>query len=263
MVKQLVMLFLFFILIYIGAYFFQRSFIYFPTTQKPNPENFNANDMQVVTIPVTDKISLNSWYKPSLDKKATILYLHGNGGHIGYRMSLVRYFLSSGFGVLLLEYRGYGGNPGKASESGFYQDGRAAIHFLQQKGVQEKHIVLYGESLGTGVATKMAKEYSVCSLILQSPYTSLSDLARYHYFWLPMSLIDKYDSLSRMQKIKVPVLMLHGKFDSIVPYSQGLTLFNAANQPKKWIEFSTKGHHNLWSARFANEVIHFINLYCS
>ncbi|CAM3050233.1 Bem46 protein [Legionella steigerwaltii] len=260
--KQLLLLLFILILIFIASYLLQRSFIYFPSPELPTPNVFHAEDMQVIKIPVADGLTLSSWYKPSKDKKPTILYLHGNAGHIGYRMYLVRQFLSEGFGVLLLEYRGYGGNPGKPTESGLYQDARAAMKFLQQQGIQENNIVLYGESLGTGVATQMATEFPVCALVLQSPYTSLTALARFHYPWLPLPLIDKYDSLSRIQKIHIPVLMLHGKLDEIVPYDQGVALFNHANQPKKWIEFPDKGHQDLWNPHFAHTVMDFISSYC-
>ena len=218
--------------------------------------------MQLIKIPVADDLTLSSWYKPPANNMPVILYLHGNAGHIGYRMYLARHFLAAGFGVLLLEYRGYGGNPGKPTESGLYEDGRAAIHFLQH-GIQENQIVLYGESLGTGIATQLATEFSVCSVVLQSPYTSFTALARYHYFWLPIPVLDKYDSLSRIQKIHVPILMLHGKLDDVVPYSQGLALFSQANQHKKWVEYPTKGHHDLWDTNFAHTVINFINDYCT
>lgn len=240
----------------------QRALIYFPSLEKPNPQKFHAEDMQVIQIPVADMLILSSWYKPPWDKKPVILYLHGNAGHIGHRMRLIRQFIDAGFGVLLLEYRGYGGNPGTPTESGFYQDGRAAMQFLQQRGIRDNKIVLYGESLGTGVATQLAAEFSVCALVLQSPYTTLTALARYHYSWLPLPVLDKYDSLSRIQKIHAPLLVLHGKLDNLVPYTQGLTLFDLANQPKKWYEFPTKGHHDLWDSQFASIVISFINEYC-
>ncbi|MCW8444452.1 alpha/beta fold hydrolase [Fluoribacter gormanii] len=262
MQKQWLLVLILFILIATVAYFWQRYFIYFPSSEKPNLQDFQAEDMQIIKIPVVNGLTLSSWYKPPVDKKPVILYLHGNAGHIGYRMPLVRQFLSEGFGVLLLEYRGYGGNSGKPTESGLYQDARAAMQFLQQRGIEGKNIVLYGESLGTGVATQMAIEFPVCALVLQSPYTSLTALARFHYSWLPMPMIDRYDSLSRIQKIHVPILMLHGKLDEVVPYNQGLALFNQANQPKEWIEFSDKGHQNLWNAHFAQAVVHFINVYC-
>ncbi|KTD10953.1 Alpha/beta hydrolase family protein [Legionella gratiana] len=261
--KQFFLLLFLILLIFVIAYFLQRHFIYFPAIEKPNPQDFQAQDMQVIQIHVTDELTLSSWYKPPMDKKPTILYLHGNAGHIGYRMYLARQFISAGFGVLLLEYRGYGGNPGSPTELGFYQDGRAAMQFLRQQGIQENNIVLYGESLGTGVATQLATEFSICALVLQSPFSSLTALARYHYFWLPIPVIDKYDSLSRIQKIQAPILIVHGQLDEIVPYTQGLTLFHFANQPKKWLEFPDKGHHNLWDAHFADVVIHFIHAYCN
>lgn len=261
--KQFLFLLLLILFILIVVYFLQRRLVYFPDSEKPNPQGFHAQDMQVIQIHVADGLTLNSWYKPPMDKKPTVLYLHGNAGNIGSRMYLVRQFLSAGFGVFLLEYRGYGGNPGSPTELGFYQDGRAAIQFLRQQGIPEHNVVLYGESLGTGVATQLATEYPICALILQSPYTSLTALARYHYFWLPIPLMDKYDSLSRIKKIHVPILMLHGQLDEVVPYSQGLTLFHMANQPKQWIKFPDKGHHNLWNEHFAQEVIHFIQSSCS
>ncbi|WP_454780468.1 alpha/beta hydrolase [Legionella sp. WA2022007384] len=262
MLKQWLLGLFLVILIVTVAYFWQRYFIYFPSAEEPKLQDFQAEDMQIIKIPVADGLTLSSWYKPPLDTKPIIVYLHGNAGHIGYRMPLVRQFLSQGFGVLLLEYRGYGGNPGKPTESGLYKDARAAMQFLQRQGIKGNNIVLYGESLGTGVATQMATEFPVCALVLQSPYTSLTALARYHYSWIPMPMIDKYDSLSRIQKIHVPILMLHGKLDGVVPYNQGLTLFHQANQPKEWIEFSDKGHQNLWNDQFAETVIHFIHAYC-
>lgn len=261
MLKQLLLVVFLLILALLITYSLQRSFIYYPSAETPNREDFHAQDMQVIKIPVADGLTLNAWYKPSVAHKPVILYLHGNSGHIGYRMHLARQFLSAGFGILLLEYRGYGGNPGKPTESGLYEDGRAAMRFLQHED-QHQQIVLYGESLGTGVATQLATEFPSCALVLQSAYTSLTALARYHYPWLPLPLMDKYDSLSRIQEIHAPILMLHGKLDEVVPYSQGLMLFNLANQPKQWVEFPTKGHHDLWSDHFIHTVIHFINSYC-
>lgn len=261
--KQLLLLLFIISLFFIVAYYSQRHFIYFPASETPNPKDFGAEDMQVIQLPSAKGVTLTSWYKPTENKKPTILYMHGNAGHIGYRMYLARQFLSEGYGVLLLEYRGYGGNPGKPTEAGLYQDARAAVHFLKEQGVPEDHIVFYGESLGTGVATKMATEFSACALVLQSPFTSFTDLARFHYPWIILPVIDKYDSLSRIQQIHVPVLMLHGHLDRIVPYDQGLDLFNQANQPKQWVELKYKGHLDLWNPEFAQKVMDFIQNYCS
>lgn len=261
-IKQVLLLSCFiYILLLVLGYLLQRHFIYFPSKVMPDRKTFHAEDMQVISLLTPDHLRLQAWYKPAQHNQPTLLYLHGNAGHIGYRIFLTRQFLSKGLGVLLLEYRGYGGNPGSPTEAGLYEDGRAGIHFLQQQHV--KKIVLFGESLGTGVATKLATEFQTCALVLQSPYTSFTALSRYHYPFLPIPIRDKYDSLKRISSIHVPLLILHGKQDTIVPYSQGQTLFQHANEPKEWVTFEHKGHHDLWDADFARQIILFIEKHCS
>ncbi len=250
------------ILIILGAYLLQRNFIYFPSNEQPDRKVYHAEDMQQIGIITADNLVLNAWYKPAEHNKQTILYLHGNAGHIGHRMYLARQFLAEGFGVLLMDYRGYGGNKGHPTELGLYEDGRAAFNFLLNQNINPKHIVLYGESLGTGVATELARENKVCALVLQSPYTHFTALARFHYPWVLLPLRDKFDSLSRMKQITSPILFLHGEQDVVVPYIQGRTLFEAANEPKQWIGFSDKGHNDLWNEQFTTEVTKFINKNC-
>ncbi len=262
MFKPFLILVLLIGVLFIAVYSFQRHFIYFPASDKPSLRDFNALDMQIIQIPVAKGLVLDSWYKPPQNHQPVILYLHGNAGHIGYRMYLARHFISAGLGILLLEYRGYGGNRGRPAEKGLYEDGRAAMRFLKQQGIPEKSIILYGESLGTGIATQLATEFSVCSVILQSPYASFTALARYHYWGLPIPVLDKYDSLSKIAKIHSPLLILHGKLDIIVPYPQGEILFNFANEPKKLIKFPNKGHNDLWDEHFASIVINFITKHC-
>ncbi|MBL7481838.1 alpha/beta hydrolase [Legionella bononiensis] len=244
-------------------YVFQRNLIYFPDRHIPNLKKFHAQDMVLVTIHTADNLKLKSWYKPADKNQPTILYLHGNAGHIGYRMPLARQFLDSGIGLLLLEYRGYGGNIGSPTEQGFYKDGEAAVHYLLKQGIAPQKIVLFGESLGTGVATKIANQHQFCAIILQSPFTSLVNLSRYHYPWLFISPWDKYNSLKRITKINAPLLVLHGTRDQIVPYSEGLKLFNEALEPKKMHTLQGYDHNNLWSSPgFSQEIIHFIYEYC-
>lgn len=258
---------LFFIVIiaalFLLLYIFQRKLIYIPALQIPQLQDYQASDMTVVSLQTQDNLSLLSWYKPAASNQPTILLVHGNAGNIGYRMPLARQFLNAGFGVLLLEYRGYGGNKGTPTEQGLYEDGRAALQFLQQQGVESQHVVLYGESLGTGVATQLASEYPVCALILQSPFTSLPSVARYHYPWLFIKPWDQFNSLERIQQIHAPLLILHGKRDQIVPFAEGLQLFNQANEPKKMLAFADKNHNDLWSdPEFYREVIHFVQAHC-
>lgn len=246
----------------VGIYLLQRSLIYFPTTTRPDPQLFLTENMRPIQLLTADGLTLSSWYKAPEENQPVVLYVHGNAGTVGNRMYLTQKFVKAGLGVLLLEYRGYGGNEGSPSEAGLYEDGRAAMQFLSQQGIAEHRTVLYGESLGTGVATQLATEYFICALVLQSPYTSLADLARQHYPWLPIPLRDRYDSLSRMRRIHVPVFMLHGTLDEVVPYSLGQRLFKQANEPKQWKEFPTKGHHDLWDQHFAQLVIEFIQHQC-
>ncbi|MBA2711214.1 MAG: alpha/beta fold hydrolase [Tatlockia sp.] len=259
------LIFVFFVLFIVSLliYLFQRQLIYFPSREIPNRSLFQAEDMQEISLPTTDGLKLLAWFKPAFPNKPTLLYLHGNAGHIGHRMTLIRQLLSTGFGVFLLEYRGYGGNKGKPSEQGLYIDARSAVHFLEQQGVPPQHLVVYGESLGTGVAVKMASEFQICALILQSPFSSLSAVARYHYPWIFIRPSDKFNSLALIDIIKAPLLILHGKSDPVVPFDQGLELYNQAIEPKKMIAFDNKGHNNLWDYQFAFEIINFIHSNCS
>jgi fermentation-respiration switch protein FrsA (DUF1100 family) len=263
MTKQWLLMILIFLLLTGIVYFFQRNYMYFPSKEVPRRESFQANDMQVVAIETKDGLILHSWYKPAAPGQPTILYLHGNAGHIGYRMPLAREFISAGFAILLLEYRGFAGNKGMPSEKGLYLDGEAGLLFLEQQGISPEKIVLYGESLGTGVATYLAQRASVCALILQSPYTTMRNLARYHYPWILIPPWDKYDSLGRIATIKTPLLILHGEQDRIVPYKQALLLYQHANEPKKLIGFPAHGHNDLWTLDFSRKVIDFIRTYCS
>lgn len=254
---------LIFLIMMLMMYFWQRHLIYFPSRETPNRLAFQAGQMQVVTLHTEDHLRLNAWYKPAESNQPTILHFHGNAGHIGFRMPLAHPLIASGFGVLLVEYRGYGGNEGSASEQGLYQDGRAAVQFLRSQGVPLNRMVFFGESLGTGIAVKLATEYPVCSVILQSPFTSLVDLARYHHPWIFLKPWDRFESLARIQAIQAPLLILHGKQDEIVPYAQGALLFKQAREPKKMKSFPGAGHNNLWGQPgFIQEILTFMDAYC-
>lgn len=244
-------------------YVFQRHLIYFPSQERPILSHYQIKDMQVVHVQTHDGISLTSWYKPAQANQPTFLYLHGNAGNIGNRMLLAKQFIDVGFGLLLLEYRGYGGNKGQPTEQGLYEDGRAGLRFLHQQGIKPEQIVLYGESLGTGIATRLATENNVCAVVLQSPYTSLSNLAHYHYPWVWFNPWDKFDSLSRIDEINAPLLILHSKEDGIVPYSHGIQLFRQAREPKKMLSFDNVGHNDIWDATdFTKKISDFIKRHC-
>jgi hypothetical protein len=208
--------------------------------------------MSEVRLHTDDGLDLLAWHQPAAQGRATILYLHGNGGHIGYRGDRVRPFIEAGFGVLLVEYRGYGGNPGRPSEQGLMSDARAALAFLDAAGAPSAATVLYGQSLGSTVAVAIAAERAaagqpVAALVLEAPLSSVSDVAAHHYPWVPVRwlLKDRFEALARIAQVGAPVLIIHGEADDIVPIRYGRALFEAAAEPKEagWIRGG--GHEDL------------------
>ena len=135
---------------------------------------------------------------------------------------------------LLLAWRGFNGNKGSPTEKGLYEDARSAIKWLKSKGVEEDHIVIYGESLGTAIATEIAQNKNFAGVILESPFTSMVDAGKNVYPYLPVSLLlkDKYESYKKIKNINCPILIMHGKVDNIVPFYMGKKMYELANQPK-------------------------------
>ena len=222
----------------------QRDYLYNPSHERPNPTQSGLAKMQVVTYQTTDGLELKAWYQAATVKKPTIIYFHGNAGHLGQRAGRVRPLIEAGYGVLLTSYRGYSGNPGKPSEQGLYNDARAATEYLIDQGVAPQCLILYGESLGSGVAVQIATEYPVGGLVLISPYTSITDVAKTHYPWAPVSYIlrDQFNSLAKINKINVPVYIVHGTEDKVVPTKLGQRLFDSANTPKEFKLFEGINH---------------------
>ena len=232
-----------------AAYFGQRALMYFPAPSLTTPGAAGAPEMQVVMLQIADGHDLASWYaRPSQADCPVILYLHGNGGSIAGRVHKVRPFLEAGHGLLLLSYRGYGGNPGRPSERGLYADGRAALEFLNANGISLERIVVLGESLGSGVAVRLAAERVLAALILEAPFTSATDVGQRSYPFLPVRVLlkDRYDSLSRIGAISVPLLVVHGQRDRTVPVDLGRRLFDAAPKPKEGVFPAAAGHNDLF-----------------
>ncbi len=229
----------------------QRQMIYVPDRSTPAPAEWSVPDMAPVTIATADGLELTAWHKPpAAPDRPTLLWLHGNGGHLGYRGPKYRPWLDDGYGVLAMSWRGYGGNPGKPTEDGLYADGRAALDWLAGQGAGK--VVLYGESLGSGIATKLAAERAeagepVAAVILESPFTSVWATASYHYPFVPARWLvrDRFDSLQRVAEIGAPLLVVHGEADRIVPVEMGRTLFEAAVEPKQGDFIDRAGHNDL------------------
>lgn len=244
-------------------FLFQRKIIYYPDRTPPNNTRAQSLGFESVTIQTDDHLQLLAWYKHAQPGYPTVLMFHGNAGHIEYRLPLAEQWANVGLGVLMVEYRGYGGNQGSPSEKGLYMDGSAALSFLAQKGIEPKNIVLFGASLGTGVAMELASQHAFCSLILQTPFLSLTAVARYHYPWIFIPPTDRYDSIKKMRTIRTPLLVLHGKKDTIVPFSQGKALFEASpSDNKTFAQFPDGNHNNLWGDTFYQTTVQFILQNC-
>lgn len=241
-------------------YVFQRSLQYHPDETAPyHPSRYGLKDVQTVQFTTSDNLVLNSWYIPAAaEDNPTILLFHGNAGNIGNRAIKAKFYHDSGIGILLVGYRGYGGNAGKPTEQGFYRDGHAAYKFLHEtKQIPANKIVIYGESLGSGVATEMMTHYDAAALVLEGAFISAASVAKYVYPFVPVDLLlkDRFDNIQKINDINGPLLMLHGSEDDVLPYWQGADLYNAAPSPKAFVRVEGGGHVDLYDFDITGESI--------
>ncbi len=251
-------IYLFFVLI---MFFFQRSLLYLPSKEKLDPSFYSNTGLKKVKLITSDKLVLSSLFiKPSAKNQNTVVVFHGNAGHIGHRVDKFRPFLEEGYGLLLVEYRGYGENLGKPTESGFYKDGKAALNFLSKQKIPKEKTILYGESLGCGLAVKLSTLHRFNATILEAPYTSISDIASHHYWYLPAKLLvlDRFDIISKIKNIKSPLLVLHGENDNVISIKFGEKVFNSAREPKTAIFISKAGHNNLYEFNIYDKIQKFL-----
>lgn len=229
-------------------YAFQREILYLPSKSYTSPAGMGLSGVDEIKFKTADNLELISWYsKPETGKK-TIVFFHGNASNISQRAGLFRKIINRGYGLLALEYRGYSTNPDVPTEEGLYNDARGAIEYLKtQQGIKEKDIILFGRSLGTGVAMQIATEYDVDSVLLISPYDNIPDVAQYLYWYLPAKYLlkDKFDSASKVDLIDEPVFIFHGSVDTIVPIENGKNLFNKIKSRKEFIEMQDYGHYGI------------------
>jgi len=238
---------------------FQRALIYLPDKSRPQI----IDGAELARVQTADGLTLDGWYFKGQDiAKPTLVLFHGNAGHYGHRIYKAQYYLREGYGVLLAGYRGYGGNPGSPSEEGFFQDGRAYLDWLvNAQGVSEGHIVLYGESIGSGTAVQMATEYDVAALVLETPFSSLLDVARQQYFFIPVDLLlfDRFLNAEKISDINSPLLIMHGKADSVIPFRFAQKLFDSGNDPKTFVSFPQGRHNDLYRFGAYKNVLDFLS----
>jgi len=244
-----------------AMFLMQRRFQYFPEKGPIAPAAFGLEEFRTVVVTTADGLLLDGWYAPARHVgKPTVVIFHGNAGHPGYRADKADALSKAGYGVFLAGYRGYGPNPGEPTEKGLYADGRAALDWLVGEGISGRQIVLYGESLGTGVAVALAVERRVGAVVLEAPFTSMPDVAARHYPWLPVRFLmrDRFDTLARIGQIQAPLLIVHGQRDAVVPVDHGRTLFEAAAEPKRAAWPAAAGHNDLMAHGAMEEILGFL-----
>lgn len=227
-------------------YVAQRALMYFPYSQRMTPADADFPQATEVELKAADGVRVFAWTVAPKPGKPVIVYFHGNGGSLAHRVHRFRRLVDDGTGLVALSYRGYGGSEGKPTEDGLIADGRAAYDFAREK-YPNARIVLWGESLGTGVAVAIAAQADVAAVILEAPFTSAADVAFSAYPFLPVSLLmkDQFRSDDRIGKVTAPLLIMHGARDRVVPFRLGERLHALANEPKQFVRFADGGHEDL------------------
>jgi uncharacterized protein len=233
-------------LVCIAAYSAQSRLVFFPgpaPRTTPAAAHLVYEDLELET---SDGERLHAWLiRPATPAKAAVLVCHGNAGSIADRLHLAAEFVRMELAVLLFDYRGYGGSSGAPSERGVYLDAEAAYGRLTTAlGFAPERTIVYGESLGGAVAIELALREKIAALIVEDTFSSLADVGARHYPWLPVRWITRYRfaSIEKVPEIAAPKLFMHSPEDEIVPFEQGRALFEAAREPKQFLE--TTGGHN-------------------
>lgn len=241
-------------------YILQRRMIYVPDRRLPDPGRSELPDARVMETTTADGLRLRFWYVAAKTGFPTVVLFHGNAGNIKLWAVRGRQLADAGLGVVLAEYRGYGGNPGRPTEQGLYADARATLDAVGEVGVPTSRVVLLGESLGSGVATQMACEARGALLALVAPMTSIADVAAHHLPWLPTRRLvkDRFDSAAKIPRLQVPVLIFHGALDGTIPMEQGMELFHLAPQPKALHAHPEADHVDLWDFHLVEDLLEFL-----
>lgn len=228
----------------VAAFVMQRKLMYFPNPERVSPESLGLSGVVERVLHTTDGPELIAWYGRAAPGQPTLLYFHGNGGNLASRAERIRKYMAQGIGVFMLSYRGYSGSTGSPSERANVGDAKLAYETLLKEGVDPDNIIVYGESLGSGVAVQVAANKPVGGVILDAPYTSIVDVAAHAYPFLPVRgfLFDRYDTMRYLGSLKAPILVIHGEADEVIPVSMGRAVYAAANKPKEIATLPGAGH---------------------
>ncbi len=245
---------------FVGLLFvLQRSMMYLPDPSRVLPAAAGIPQAEEHVLTTEDGERVVIWHVPPQGERFVVLYFQGNGGGLALRAARFQGLTADGTGLVGLGYRGYSGSSGSPTEEGLIADARAAYAFAADR-YPAARIALWGESLGTGVAVALAAERPVGGLILEAPFTSAADVAAGVYPYVPVRLLmkDQFRSDERIARVKAPLLIMHGRRDSVVPFRLGERLFELAPEPKRFVRFADGGHEGLDSYGALAEVKKFL-----
>ena len=226
----------------------QRSYLFYTSKIRTSPQSLGLQNVAEMELTTPDGQHLVAWYAPPAKGEPTVFYLHGNAGALMHRANRVRLYRAQGYGLFMLAYRGFSGSTGRPTETNIVADALMAYDLLSGFTPPESKIVVYGESLGTGVAVQVAAKRRPAGVVLESPFSSAVDVGAYLYPYLPVHwlLKDRFESISYIQEVRAPLLVLHGESDSIVPARLGRKLFDAAPGPKLAYFIEGATHYTLY-----------------
>ncbi len=234
-----------YILLSLLLYIFQENFLYFPDSSLVSNPSALQLDYDELYLNSSDGNKIHAWYIEHKNPRAHVLFFHGNAGNISHRLDSIKFFHDLGLSTLIIDYQGYGLSEGKASEKGSYDDALAAWDYLTKtKNINPENIIIFGRSLGGGVASWLASEKPSGLVIMESTFSSVAEMGKDIYPYLPVRLLTRihYNNKERIRHIKTPVLIVHSKTDELIPYKHGRMLYELANEPRRFLEI--QGGHN-------------------
>jgi fermentation-respiration switch protein FrsA (DUF1100 family) len=229
-------------------FFTQAKLLYYPNIPSrkltASPTDIGL-DYESVSVTASDGTTIHGWYVAAQPEKGTLLFFHGNAGNISHRLDSIGIFHDLGLSTFIIDYRGYGQSQGTISESGTYLDAEAAWNYLTRtRKIPVRQIIVFGRSLGAAVAAHIASEYQPGALVLESAFTSVPDMAARLYPIFPVRVLSRfqYDTKKMLRSVSCPVLIIHSPDDEIIPFENGLQLYESARQPRELLRI--RGGHN-------------------
>ena len=258
-IKSFFLLILIYFAITVVVYLFQRKLLYHPFSPQITGKGLIHN-FETINFKTSDNFELKGWFHLKNSNKKTILFLHGNAGNLDNRIDKLNFLGNMDINFLIISWRGYSGNPGNPSETGLYKDALGGIEWLNKKGISNDRIILYGESLGTAITTEVAQNENFAGIILEAPFTSMVDMGQKIYPIFPVKFLlkDKYETKKKINNIKFPILVMHGKKDKIVPFYMGEKIYSLANERKSKYFTENDDHMMEFNIKMNNVISDFL-----